>query len=388
MTADYNGWQDIPEEEREAMLDTATLIDRSRPQPRPEPAKKSFAWVRIRGALLPILAVLSACTGGDAQPVRPSAPARRVRVAPIIDTTVARPIVATGTVAPRDEIALSFKVGGVIAQVAVDPGDIVRAGQVLATLELREIDAGLAKARSGAVKAERDLARARRLYRDSVVTLSQLQDSETAAELARADLDAAAFNRRYAVIVAPAGGTILRRSGEPGETVSPGSPVLVLGSATRGKVIELGLADRDVVLVRKGDRARVQFAAFPEKTFAGRVTQIDGSADPVTGAFGVEIGIQGATVLAAGLVGQVEIDPATGTPAQLVPIEALLEADGSEATVFALSADRKRAERRRVSVTFMAGRNVAISGGLEGCTTVLTDGAAYLDDGSAVEVAR
>jgi RND family efflux transporter MFP subunit len=339
-------------------------------------------------AVVSVFSLLSSCTGGDAQPVKPGVPAKLVRVAPITDTILARPVLATGTVAPRDEIALSFKVGGVIARVAVDPGDIVRAGQVLATLELREIDAGLAKARSGAAKAERDLARARRLYRDSVVTLSQLQDSETAAELARADLEAAAFNRRYAVIVAPADGTILRRSAEPGETVSPGSPVLVLGSATRGKVIEVGLADRDVVSVRKGDRATVQFAAFPGKTYAGQVTQIDGSADPMTGAFGIEIAIQDAVTLAAGLVGQVEIHPARGVPAQLVPIEAVLEADGTSATIFALSLDRKRAERRRVSVAFIDGSKVAISGGLEGFTTVLTDGAAYLDEGSAVEVVR
>jgi membrane fusion protein, multidrug efflux system len=393
MTADYNGWQDIPEEEREALLDTAALIVRSKQQRSPELLKKSFLRLPMRGvfpvlSVLSVVLLLSSCTGGEAQPVKPHALSKLVRVAPIIDTTIARPVLATGTVAPRDEIALSFKVGGVIARVAVDPGDIVRAGQVLATLELREIDAGLAKARSGSTKAERDLARARRLYRDSVVTLSQLQDSETAAELARADLDAAAFNRRYAVIVAPGNGTILRRSAQPGETVSPGSPVLTLGSATRGKVVELGLADRDVVSVRKGDRATMQFAAFPGRTFAGRITQIDGSADPVTGAFGIEIAIQDATALAAGLVGQVEIHPTRGMAVQLVPIEAVLEADGSNATVFALSPDRQRAERRRVSVAFIDGSQVAISGGLEGFTTVLTDGAAYLDDSSAVEVAR
>jgi membrane fusion protein, multidrug efflux system len=88
------------------------------------------------------------------------------------------------------------------------------------------------------------------------------------------------------------------------------------------------------------------------------------------------------------LVGQVEIHPTRGMAVQLVPIEAVLEADGSNATVFALSPDRQRAERRRVSVAFIDGSQVAISGGLEGFTTVLTDGAAYLDDSSAVEVAR
>src|SRR5919108_2826806 len=143
---------------------------------------------------------LAACGGSDGQEVDAVAVPIAVRSAPVTNAMVARPIVAAGTVAPKDEISLSFKIGGVIERIAVDPGDVVRAGQVLAPLDLREIDAGLTKARSAAEKAERDLARARRLYADSVVTLAQLQDAETAAELARADRDAAAFNRRYAVI--------------------------------------------------------------------------------------------------------------------------------------------------------------------------------------------
>jgi RND family efflux transporter MFP subunit len=337
-----------------------------------------------------VLSVFSvACSGGDAQQVVKNDPQPiAVRAASVTDTTLARPIVATGTVAPKDEIALSFKMGGVIARMTVDPGDEVRAGQTLATLQLREIDAALAKARSAVEKAERDLARARRLYRDSVVSLSQLQDTETGAEVARADLDAAAFNRRYAVIVAPTAGTVLRRSAEPGENISSGSTVLVLGSQVRGNIVEVGLADRDLVSVRKGDPAIAQFDALPGRSFQGRVTQIDAAADPGTGAYGVEITLRDAGSLVAGLVGRVEIHPGIGAPATLVPIEAILEADGNQATVYALSADSTRAEQRRVTVAFIAGSNVAVIGGLEGATAVLTDGAAYLDDGVAVKVTQ
>jgi membrane fusion protein, multidrug efflux system len=414
MTADYNGWQDAPEEEREALdaLKTGTVIPSrcSGQALRREATKdlldRSFASLRMtaipglrkmRQALRPAISAisatsaifaLSACSGGDAQQVaKPAVQPIAVRAAAVIDTTLSRPIVATGTVAPKDEIGLSFKVGGVIARVAVDPGDWVRAGQTLATLQLREIDAGLSKARSAAAKAERDLARAQRLYQDRAVSLEHFQDSETAAELARADLDAAAFNRRYAVIVAPSAGTVLRRSAEPGETVDPGRTVLVLGSQARGNVIEVGLADRDLVTIRRGDPAIARFDALPGKSFEGRVTQIDAAAEPGTGAYGVEITLRDAGSLVAGLVGRVEIHPGTGAPATLVPIEAVLEADGDEATVYALSSDSTRAERRRVKVAFISGRSVALAGGLEGSTTVLTDGAAYLDDGAAVEVA-
>jgi multidrug efflux system membrane fusion protein len=334
-----------------------------------------------------LLTVLAGCSnsGGQETDTTNSAPIA-VRSAPVRDTVLARPIVAAGTVAPKDEISLSFKVGGVIEHIAVDPGDVVRAGQVLATLDLREIDAGLTKARSAAEKAERDLARGRRLYADSVVTLAQMQDAETAAELARADLQAAAFNRRYAVIVAPSNGTILRRSAESGETVSPGTTVLVLGSRARGSVVEVGLADRDAVLVHEGDPAVARFDALPDIEFQGRVSQIAAAADPGTGTYAVEISLHQATDLTAGLVGQVEIRPSNGAPTTVVPIEAILEADGAQATVYALSADGMRAERRRVTVAFIDGDRVAVARGLEGVSTVLTEGAAYVDEGSLVRV--
>ena len=333
------------------------------------------------------LTVLAACSGSDGQETDTNSAAIAVRSAQVTNAVVARPIVAAGTVAPKDEISLSFKVVGVIERVGVDAGDAVRAGQVLAALDLREIDAGLTKARSAAEKAERDLARARRLYADSVVTLAQLQDAETAAEVARADLQAASFNRRYAVIVAPSGGVILRRSAEPGETVSPGTTVLVLGSRARGSIVEVGLADRDAVLVRNRDPAIARFDAFPDTEFHGIVSQIAAAADPGTGTYAVEVSLHNASDLTAGLVGQVEIRPRRGTPTMLVPIEAILEADGADATVYALSADGTHAERRRVTVAFIDGNRVAVARGLEGVSTVLTEGAAYVDEGSVVRVA-
>ena len=93
----------------------------------------------------------------------------------------------------------SFKIGGVIARIAVDEGDAVRAGQTLAALDLREIDAGRRQgAERAPSKAERDLARARRLYADSVVTpRAAAGRGDGRDEMAHAELEGAAFNRRY-----------------------------------------------------------------------------------------------------------------------------------------------------------------------------------------------
>jgi len=329
--------------------------------------------------------VLAACGRGRAA-TPPAGDAVAVRVAPVSVDRLAPPVTATGTLGPKEEVTLSFKVGGVVSRIFVDEGRAVRAGDTLAELDLTEIDAAVVRARSAAEKAERDLTRARRLYADSVATLEQAQNAQTGRDVAHAELETTLFNRRYAVIVAPASGLILRRSAEPGELVQAGKAILTLGSHARGVVVRAGLADREVVRTRRGDRAVVRFDAFPDRTFEGAVTEIAGAADPMTGTYRVEVTVPTASGLASGLIGRVEIRPAAGRPLMLVPIDALLEADGARATVYALAPDGRHAERRTVSIAFLAGDRVAIASGLEGVAAVVTDGAAYLDDSAAVTV--
>ncbi len=328
---------------------------------------------------------LESCTRSSAADRSVAAPVA-VRVAPATVQRVALPLTASGTLGPKEEVALSFKIGGVIARVLVDAGQTVAAGQELAALDLGEIDPGVARARSAAEKAERDLARMRRLYADSVASLQQVEDAQTGRDIAQAELQSVTFNRRHAVIVAPSAGVILERRAEPGEQVQAGATILTLGSRARGQVLRAGLADRDVVRIQRGDSAVVRFSALPGREFAGTVSEIAAAADPVTGTYRVEVALPGAAGLASGLVGSVEIRPAAARALVVVPIESVLEADGASATVYALSADGRHAEKRPVTLAFVAGDQVAVAGGLDGVRSVIVDGAAYLRDGRAVEV--
>ena len=322
------------------------------------------------------------------EPARPAteAIARPVRVAPISDTAATPVILASGTVGARDELVLSFKIGGVIAAVTVDEGDRVKAGQVLATIAMPEIDASVSKAEAALAKAERDAARVRRLAADSVTTRTQVDDAETALQVARADYESARFNRRYAVITAPAAGTVLKRMGRAGELVSPGAPVLTLASAGRGTVFRASVADRDLVRLAEGDVATVRLDAYPGRTFRATVLEKGAAPAATTGAYVVTLALPDATGLPSGLVGQASIATRGGERVRLVPIEALVEADGLAGTVYVLGADSARAERRRVTIAFVGERQLGIASGLDGASAVVTDGAPYLRDGETVRV--
>ena len=105
-------------------------------------------------------------------------------------TGPATPAIATnGIVATKDEMRLSFKVGGVIS---VDSraarATQVKKGQTLAEIELTEVNAQVEQARQMAAKAQRDLERGERLYSDQVISLEQLQDLRTQAAMQQAQL--------------------------------------------------------------------------------------------------------------------------------------------------------------------------------------------------------
>ncbi len=300
-------------------------------------------------------------------------------------------ITATGSLGAKDEIPFAFKIGGVVARVLVDEGARVKAGEPLAALDLREIDAMVSKATAGTEKARRDAARVGRLYRDSVATLAQYEDAQTALAAAEADLRAARVNREFAVITATTDGVVLKRDVNPGAQVAAGTQVLRIGSAARGTVVRVGLADRDALRVRVGDDACVTFDADPGPEYTARVTQVGASADARTGTFAVEVTVRDASSLPSGLVANVRITSRAtgagrpGAGAASMPAEALVAGDGSTGIVFVLDPAGARAIRRTVTLLGMDGDRVTVRG-LAAGTRVITAGAAWLRDSARVEV--
>lgn len=296
------------------------------------------------------------------------------------------PLEATGVVAARDELRLSFKAGGVVQRMAVREGDLVRKGQLLAALDPTEIGTQVEQARQLADKAERDLARGTALQADQVIPLEQLQNLQTQADVARSQLKAARFNEQFASISAPSDGVVLKRMTEERELVAPGQVVLIIGRSDGGHVVRFAVADRNIVQLRAGDAVELRLDAWPGKVFKAVVTQLAGSADRATGLFQVEATIAVTKQqLVSGLVGRVRLSPGT-TTAKLpyLPIGAVLEGHGDHAQVFI--ADGDVARRRDVEVAFITADSVAIRSGIRVGEQVITSGAPYLADGGRIAI--
>lgn len=331
---------------------------------------------------------LAGCSGNGEAPA-PGTAATPVRVTEAQRQPLGTSLRTVGTIAPAEEIRLSFKTGGIVAAIPVDAGDRVSDGQLLASLVQEEVAAAVAQARALADKAERDLARGQALYADEVATREQLDDLQTARDVARANLRAAEFNARFSRIEAPTDGIVLRKLVEQDELVAAGQPVIVLGDTSGGWIVRASLSDRDIVRVRAGDKADVTLDAYPGLRFDGTVTELASAADPLTGTYEMKLAIdpQGRKFV-QGLVAKVEMAGEPGAAVTVVPVQALLEADGTAAVVYVVATreDRDVAERIAVRIGRLVGDQVEVLDGLQGGERVVTEGAAYLRAGEPVRV--
>ncbi len=339
-------------------------------------------------AALGFITASALLTGCTEVPEETSPAGTPVRLAAATSGPAAPPIRTNGVLANADEFRLSFKVGGVVRRIAVNEGERVRRGQRLAEIEQTEIAAEVEQARQAHEKAKRDHERGERLYRDSVISLEQLEDLRTQTAVTAAALRAAEFNRDYAAIIAPHDGTVLRRLAEERELVAAGAPILVLGAREQGFVVRAGVADREIVQIKHGDTVQIRLDALPDALIPATITEVASAADPSTGLFMIEAAIGSSELpLKSGLVAKLTIVPSAAHAAEriYVPIAAIVEGEGDRASVFV--PNDGRAERRAVQVAFIEGDRVALLNGLRAGEQVITDGALYLEDGEAISIA-
>jgi RND family efflux transporter MFP subunit len=332
---------------------------------------------------------LSALLGGCGAP-KPSAappPPLAVQAVDVTPPSGAESLTAAGALRWRRETILSFRVAGVIQQLHVDEGDVVKKGQRLAEIDPTAIEARFAQAKADVARAERDAARLEGLVERGSVSRQQAEAQRTAASDAQAVLRGAEYDRHSAVLLAPAGGVVLTRTAQTGETVAPGQPVLTLADTTSPLVLRAALPDKDVVGLKLGQRAMVRIDALPDGTLEGRISRLGQLAGAASGEVEIEITLPVRPGLRSGMIARAEIERPAPKSARFsrVPAEAVLEATGDHAFVMRLDPATGKAKRTAVRFGGFDGDEALIDG-LPADARVITAGAGYVSDGEPVSV--
>ncbi len=392
---------------------------------------------RKRWAL--ILIAVAAVTGGVFLTTALTRTSTRIdpsKLAKAERADLAKSVVATGKIEPYSKVELKSKASGIIKTLSVNVGDPVREGQVLVELDKEQLEARLreAKAQLQAAQAnlqaaraayeknrveaegpdvpfaEKNLVRARQLFRDGLIPESNVEDAEKIYELARnkqqtavsnlgvtkaqgaqaeaqvaqaaAAVDRAEDDLRNSTIRSPINGVVLSRDREVGDAVSS---ILVLGSSatlimTLGDMREVyvkGKADEsDIGKVYLDQPARITVESFKDRKFFGRVTKISPMGvekDNVT-TFEVRVSIENKTgELKANMTANAEIVLEEHKNVIMVPEAAILYGKDKSASVETPDPTAKNGKRK---ITIQAGisngaRTEVLSGLKEGQEVIL-----------------
>lgn len=334
---------------------------------------------------------LSSCTdgkSGTAKIVKKSAPVP-VRILEISSMETGLLVQTSGKITTDNETYLSFKLGGIVDKIFVQEGDAIKKGQLLATIDPREINAIVSQAKLGYEKSLRDFTRVERLYKDSVVTLEQLQNAKTALDIAKEQLHTADFNKQYSKIVAPQDGFVLKKFVNAGQVVGIGDPILMAnGAAKNSWILKVNASDKQWASIHVSDKAEVKLDAFPGETFEAKVLRKSETSDPATGTFAIDLQVKnGKSTFASGMFGSASVITGNKSTTWSVPYEAVLDANGNEGFVFVTS-DYKTAIKQPVTISGIEQDRVSISHGFENFHTLIVSGSAYLTDKSEITIIK
>ncbi|MEQ1724497.1 MAG: efflux RND transporter periplasmic adaptor subunit [Sphingopyxis sp.] len=369
----------------------------------------------IAALLLAIFAWMSLSGGGSENAKTGAAPAENAKGGPaggggadsIPSVTVITPgrsqvervITATGSLAARREMPVGVAgEGGQIVRVLVEPGQWVRAGQVLASVDrsvqvqqIAQLAAQIRVSEADARLAQAELDRATALSARGFISTSDL-DRKTATRdaanarvrVARAQLNESRARTGRLDITAPAAGLVLTRGVEPGQVVSAGSGVLF--RIARGGEMELlaQLSEGDLALLGAGARATVTPVGTAQ-AFAGQIWQVSPVIDPQSRQGTARIELSYSPALRPGGFAEARII-AGASLSPLLPESAVLT-DEQGSYVYVIDRDNK-AQRRAVTVGQVSDAGASILSGIDGSERIVLSAGAFLNPGDVVRPVR
>jgi RND family efflux transporter MFP subunit len=307
-------------------------------------------------------------------------------------------VVLTGHVQAEDEPALAFRIGGRMIARAVNVGDRVEAGQVLAKLdpenelnELRSAESALAAAQGQLTYARGDFERQRQLLANGHTPRARFDQSQKALQNAQSGLDDAEARLQIArdrvgwtTLTADAPGTVTARGAEPGEVVQAGQMIVRL-ARQGGRDAVFDVPAQLLRAAPSDPEITVRLTDDPNVMAKGRVREVAAQADPVTRTFEVKVGLSDppeAMRLGATVAGSVKLE---SEPVIAIPASALTQSNRQPA-VWIVDPKNLTVSLRSVELLRHDPGTVVVAEGLDTGDIVVTAGIQALHPGQKVRL--
>jgi len=365
-------------------------------------SRSSKAAALLVSLALTVLA--GAGCGGSDETAATAEVIRPVRFTQALATGGTRERSFNGAVRAAVETQLSFKVAGTVERTAVNVGDRLRRGDLVAALDasdyrlqMQEAEASLAQAQAQERNASAGYERAQALYENSNASKQDLDAARASFESARAQvqsighrLDLARLQVDYCRLAAPFAGSVASVTVERDENVSPGQPVALLTSDDHPEV-EIAVPGAFVTQLKTGLAVRVNCNALDDKQLSATITEVGVASTGFATTFPVTVRLDEADPrLRPGMSAEVAIpfETASTREAVVVPSVAVGE-DHNGRYLFVVEPGEQGtgvARRREVTVGQLTGEGLEIMRGVQAGALVITAGVSRIVDGQKVKL--
>ena len=350
-------------------------------------------FIKAMGVLASL--ALAACDPMTAQPLAPVRPVlvTQVRYQPQVSE---RSFV--GTIRPRIESDLGFRVAGKVSKRLVEVGTRVEAGRTLAVLD--EVDLGLQAEQAAAelraatgVLAQASAAemRAKELRQKGWSTDAQLDQAKAGADEARARLNRAERSVEltknslsYATLVADTAGVVTATLIEPGQVVTAGQTAIRLARLAEKEVV---VAIPETLLTRANSgEAQVSIWSNPDKRYVAKLRELAPSADAATRTYLAKFSMpEAGDEVQLGMTATLTLSDSASDRVARLPLSALFN-QGEGPSLYVADAKSGAITLKRVSVKSYEREDVLISDGVEEGANVVALGVQKLDPAQKVKV--
>jgi membrane fusion protein (multidrug efflux system) len=324
----------------------------------------------------------------------------------------------TADILPYQQVNLFSRVDGYIAKFHVDKGDIVKANQLLVEIDhtdyvhaVNRARANLTAARATVVRQEANLKNAKltldrmqALIVNQFVSQQDLDNAQIAYDMANAQLEElraqvkqmevalqqAETNLAYSYIRAPFAGYVAQRnldagayvSGSTASTSTMSRGILTLHDIETVRIL-LEVVEKDVPLVKIGQRAELRAEAYPDRVFVGKVTRVVHALDRTTRTMTVEVDLPNKDhALKGGMFARVEVVVGLHPNAIQIPLDALTRLEENQ---YVYVVRDGKAYQVPVEIGARVENRVEITKGLTGSEHVIVSGKDLVSNGTPVE---
>ncbi|WP_321342161.1 efflux RND transporter periplasmic adaptor subunit [Breoghania sp.] len=355
-------------------------------------------WVSGRARVLALAAMglllLAGC--GQEDSAVGKAPAQRVETVTVKTAPYRKLFTLTGEIEARNEVTLSFKVGGRVLDVRVDVGSHVEKGQVLARIDPTEQEADViaAKASVSAARAQLHTAEATferqtSLLAQGFTTRSDYEEAERTLKTAQGSLDAAQAqvttaesNLSDTTLRAEAAGVITVRNADPGQIVGAAQSVFTLApDGERDAVFQV----QEQLLTRgPPESIKIALVSDPRVTTSGYLREVSPLISATTGTVQIKVGLENAPPamqLGAAISGSISEEIAAAVVS--LPWQALVASKGNP-SVWVVDERDMSVSLRAIEIERYASGVILVHGGLAAGERVVTRGSQLLRPGEKV----